>query len=272
MQRAKTQIAVVRPDGLKGLELHTGAAVSGEVPKHWHEEYQVWTLTEGRNDWLYRGSSCHSGPGCLNLVEPGELHANLAGGPRGCDYLKMDFDASWFAQLGEGIPLRATPAFVSPTMEDREAVLRFVRTHRVLRDSTCMLHRQSLLLDFLAFLVHRHTRLRTGPAPAANEPRAVRMVREYLTGNYASKIDLADLTALTGLSPFHLTRIFTRETGMAPHAFLSQIRVHRAKALLRSRLPISHVALETGFADQSHLTRVFKTFVRISPGAYRRQQ
>jgi AraC-like DNA-binding protein len=43
----------------------------------------------------------------------------------------------------------------------------------------------------------------------------------------------------------------------------------RAKALLRTRVPVARVAAETGFADQSHLTRVFKQVVRVGPGAYR---
>jgi AraC-like DNA-binding protein len=94
------------------------------------------------------------------------------------------------------------------------------------------------------------------------------VAREYPRANYANKIGLAQLAEVAGLIPFHLTRVFARDTGMPPHAFLNQVRIARAKALLRTRVPIARVAAETGFADQSHLTRAFKQVVRVSPGAY----
>jgi AraC-like DNA-binding protein len=55
---------------------------------------------------------------------------------------------------------------------------------------------------------------------------------------------------------------------MPPHAFQTQVRVANAKRLLRGGSAILQVALETGFADQSHLTRCFTRFVGLTPGAY----
>jgi AraC-like DNA-binding protein len=72
-----------------------------------------------------------------------------------------------------------------------------------------------------------------------------------------------------GLSPFHLNRLFCREIGMPPHAFQTQVRIARAKTLLRQGLPITGVAMQTGFADQSHLTRHFKRLLKLTPGQYR---
>ena len=56
---------------------------------------------------------------------------------------------------------------------------------------------------------------------------------------------------------------------MPPHAFQTQVRVARAKALLLRGWPISQAAAHTGFADQSHLTRHFKRLVGVTPGQYR---
>jgi AraC-like DNA-binding protein len=56
--------------------------------------------------------------------------------------------------------------------------------------------------------------------------------------------------------------------GMPPHAFQTQLRITRAKEMLRRGWPISRVALEAGFADQSHLTRHFKRLLQVTPGQY----
>ncbi|MBI1877856.1 MAG: helix-turn-helix transcriptional regulator, partial [Chloroflexi bacterium] len=74
--------------------------------------------------------------------------------------------------------------------------------------------------------------------------------------------------AISNLSPFHLLRAFRAELGLPPHAYLTQIRIERAKALLAQGWPVAQVAFETGFADQSHLTKRFKGIVGVAPGQY----
>jgi len=108
-----------------------------------------------------------------------------------------------------------------------------------------------------------------GAAEPAEHP-AVGRVRGFLETNYRSRIRLAALAELTGLSTFHLIRVFREATGIPPYAYLEQIRVNRAAALIRSGCPVSSVAFQTGFADQSHLTRFFKRLVGVTPARYQR--
>jgi AraC-like DNA-binding protein len=64
------------------------------------------------------------------------------------------------------------------------------------------------------------------------------------------------------------SRMFARHMGLPPHAYRKQKRIRKAKQMLIDRVPISRVAVETGFADQSHLTRHFKQVVGVTPGQY----
>ena len=61
-----------------------------------------------------------------------------------------------------------------------------------------------------------------------------------------------------------------RELGVAPHAFRMLTRLNRARRLLRAGQPVAAVAAETEFADQSHLTRLFRSAFGTTPGRYRR--
>jgi AraC-like DNA-binding protein len=81
-------------------------------------------------------------------------------------------------------------------------------------------------------------------------------------------ISLAELASFAYLSRFHLIRVFKKHTGLPPHAYLEQIRVNRAKELLKSGMPIIDTAYELGFVDQSHLTKTFKKFAGTTPGQF----
>jgi AraC family transcriptional regulator len=84
-------------------------------------------------------------------------------------------------------------------------------------------------------------------------------------------VPLKEVARECRLSVSHFSRAFRRSMGAAPHNWLLTRRVEAAKDKLRDdRLSLSDVALACGFADQSHLTRVFTRMVGVSPGAWRR--
>ncbi|QEH38673.1 Transposon Tn10 TetD protein [Aquisphaera giovannonii] len=81
---------------------------------------------------------------------------------------------------------------------------------------------------------------------------------------------MARLAQVAGLSPYHFLRVFKRATGRSPHRYIIEQRVNRAADLLRDpRRTIVEVAYEVGFCSQSHLTVVFRRFMKTTPAAYR---
>jgi AraC-like DNA-binding protein len=100
---------------------------------------------------------------------------------------------------------------------------------------------------------------------------AMRRLHEHVDAHLSESIDLAELSAVTGLSVFHFARQFKLSTGMTPHYYLMQRRVQRAQEMLASTdLSLSDVAFATGFSDQSHLTRHFRSIAGMTPGQFRR--
>jgi AraC family transcriptional regulator len=79
------------------------------------------------------------------------------------------------------------------------------------------------------------------------------------------------LARIAGTSASHFKVLFRRSTGLAVHQFVVQRRVERAQVLLeRGDLPVSQVALETGFAHQSHLARWMRRLLGATPAAVMR--
>ncbi len=101
-----------------------------------------------------------------------------------------------------------------------------------------------------------------------SEHSAVRLIQDYLEEHYTENVSLEEISNLTHLRSYHLIRSFRAEVGLPPHAYLEQVRVNRAKALLRAGMPIIEVALTIGFIDQSHFTRHFKKMMGVTPGQY----
>ena len=99
----------------------------------------------------------------------------------------------------------------------------------------------------------------------------LRIAKEYLADNYSDEICLGTLAERTGLSRSRLTRGFKAATGVAPYAWMMQARVQRAQDLLgRKEQPIVDVALELGFADQSHFAKTFKRLTGVTPREWQR--
>ena len=108
------------------------------------------------------------------------------------------------------------------------------------------------------------------PARGGLPPRASRRVREYVVAHLAEDIRNPVLAELAGLSVCHFSREFKRSMGVSPHRFVLQSRVERVKQLLvETDLPLAHIAITAGFADQSHCTRRFHELVGITPSRFR---
>jgi AraC-like DNA-binding protein len=128
----------------------------------------------------------------------------------------------------------------------------------------------------LAFAVHV-AQTYGGLRPVAEPARGgladwqIRRACEKLEADLGGKIPLQQIAAEFGLSVSHFSRAFRTSTGLPPHKWLLHRRVGAAKQLMSvSNLTLSEIAISAGFANQSHLTRVFSSVTGVSPGAWRR--
>lgn len=128
------------------------------------------------------------------------------------------------------------------------------------------------LVNVLALhLLRYYTTLSSGlprSQPSNLTPQEVTRAIDYMQTHFSRNISLAELAQAVHVSPAYLGRLFKRSTGLAPHQFLIQLRVNRAKELLLTKtLSISEVATQVGFADQSHLNRHVKRLLGVTPKA-----
>ncbi len=101
----------------------------------------------------------------------------------------------------------------------------------------------------------------------------VRQVVDFIQAHLGDDLSLDMLAQQAGYSPYHFARLFRQTTGESPHHFLLLQRVERATYLLkRTDMSLAQIAVETGFASQSHLTEVFKRHYGFTPRAFRQHR
>lgn len=111
------------------------------------------------------------------------------------------------------------------------------------------------------------------PLPTSNKgvsPERLRRVRDYVEAHLDEDLSLTVLADIACLSPYHFSRSFKEAAGVGPQRYVIRRRLERAKTLLRrTKDPLALIAQETGFADQSHLTSIFRREIGVTPGRFR---
>ncbi len=255
----------------RGLECLRATFRRYSYARHTHETYAIAAILQGCETFYHRGEQHYAVAGSLAVVCPDELHDGSPHGG-GFEYRTLYPSADLMREIAEdvaGRPLAHPPWFSRSVFQDPELTAALTRLHASLSDrggQVPLLEQDTRLVAFLANLIARWADLES---PQTRESRVVARVRDYLEAHLAEEVELADLARLAGLSRSHFIRAFRRETGLTPHAYLMDRRFRAASRLLERGEAPGAVAAACGFFDQSHLNRVFKARMGVTPGVYR---
>jgi AraC-like DNA-binding protein len=270
MKANPSRTRIWRSQYLPSIELVHGVAKSHSLPRHFHEELELGIRQGDGWNFNYRGAM-HSVPSnTLVVTQPGEAHHADCTSDRDCTYRGFQVGVDLLQQVAVEVAGRDTelPFFPMPLVHDRGFNTQIIRVHRALEQSTSQLEQQTLILDLLAQLILRYAESPPCLAKLGEEIRPANRVRAYLEEHYNQEISLEQLSRVANLSSFHLNRSFSKIFGMPPHAYQIQVRILQAKRLLRRQRSIEQVAIETGFASQSHFGSHFKRRVCVTPRQY----
>jgi AraC-like DNA-binding protein len=254
-----------RPSFLPGVELVSVAYHERAFPEHSHSEWVVGAVMTG-SEVLVVGDMTHAvSTGQVLRLHPDQPHANRTTGSETLRYR--------VAYIPDHV--------IAPYLADRGTMQRFAspvligqRSHAAVADAHAMLSRndsgrmeQDSALAALASVMFSDGCRRT-PEGEPTSSEAVAAARRYIDVHFAGGFGLSTLSAAAGISVFHLARSFRKAVGITPLAYRNQRRIVEARRLLLAGPPIAAVALDVGYADQSHLTRQFQRVVGVSPARY----
>ena len=182
--------------------------------------------------------------------------------PEAMQQLKADLglpsDFSYFPEMMAPTELNDTLAKLTT-----ETILSFDQ-------AATTLERESKLFDLLHAVLTHCSDTPPPEVKLGQEHKAVSLIKEALHTHPEFDHTLTDLAHLTKLNKHHLWEVFKRDVGLSPDQYQAYLRVHKAKDLLTKGMSIVQTALEVGFSDQSHLNRVFKKYVQVTPGRFQK--
>lgn len=241
---------------------------------HWHDSYLVGVTEQGVQQFNCRKARHQSTPGKVFLLEPGDIHDGEAPTDDGFTYRMLYLDPQWLQRelsaVFDKAPDNSQLSFATTLATDTRLARATSLAFETLHQGELKIVRQTALDDLLERLTS-HLRWRTRYGEDPRLPQVARKAREYLHANAQYDIGLDQLAAATGVDRFRLTRAFKAAYGMAPHAYLVQLRLATARRLLAAGEQPAAVAMTLGFADQSHLGRWFVRAYGLTPALYRKR-
>jgi AraC-like DNA-binding protein len=243
------------------------------LPSHSHKEYQLNLNLDLPGGYRYRGAYHVVPTRVLTVVMPDETHQPADPDDREAEsgHLTLMISPGMVQAAARALSGRrsGTPTFRDLILDDPALIRSFARVHARLTDPVSLLDQDACLVGLVTELVRRCPDVHVAdPPPAAH--RAVRRALDYLHENRGMNVSLAELSSVSQLSPYRLTRLFTESLGVPPHSYQIQLRIEHAKRLLLRGVPASKAGNDAGFFDLSHFTRHFKRYVGVPPGVYAR--
>jgi AraC-like DNA-binding protein len=261
---ARSEVAAGLVDLLHIEDLHERFA------PHMHEAYAIGVFVTGSYRLRFGGVEHVSGPGSVVALSPGVIHSGIPAATDGWTTRMFYPDEQLFRDLVEVGDPDWNASFSNVLIDDPGLSRTMTSAHEILMGGSS-LEGEELLLESLSMLLSRYgtTASRQRVSRSANSV-ALDAVREYIHENVTIPIRLSTLATIAGVSPYHLIRVFGREFGVSPYAYVKQLRVVHAQRMLRDGVSATEVAFAVGFSDQSHLNRAFKAMLGVTPGAFAR--
>lgn len=266
------QVKFWRDPYLENLELLRATYITHTFSPHAHEGFAIGVVQKGTTTTSYRHAHYDMPAGTIIVINPGELHTGEAASKQGWTYRMFYPKASLLQRIASELAdhPRDVPFFPSPVIYDDQLLAELLlKLHCTCEDeSSPVIERESLFRWAVALLIVRHADDSPVGCQVSHERNCIKKVRDYIETHYAEDISLQQLAALVNLTPCYMLRLFTKTTGLPPHAYLTHVRIRQAKRLMAHGCPIADAAYQTGFTDQSHLTKRFKRVFGITPGQY----
>jgi AraC family transcriptional regulator len=226
------------------------------VPWHVNDRAALTCVLQGGFEESLRSGSIDCAAPTVLFKPPGQLHSNRAGaeGARSLAIELPEQRETTALQTVRRVRSVQTNALVSLLVSELQA-----------RDACAGLAIEGLVLELLAAVGRT-----TASVPMASRPAWLDGALEELRARFRQPLPIHDVAAAAGVTPSHLARVLWRHEGLTPSAYVRRLRIDWAKMqLLRTDRPLVAIAVDSGFADQSHFTRAFSRVEGTTPGRFR---
>jgi AraC-like DNA-binding protein len=249
--------------GSTGIERLEARLLGQAFSPHRHDTYAIGVTLSGVQTFRYRGAGRTCLPGQCHVLHPDETHDGGAGTAGGFGYKILYIDPSLVQQALGG---KALPFVSDPIVEPR--VFRDALPPALWRldepiDDVAQIEIVAAVADLLDRAAGTHPK-KQNPLRLASLSR----VRDLIAADPTTRHSIATLETVSGLDRWTLARQFRAAFGTCPSHFRTMRQLDAARRMIRSGLPLAEVAVDSGFADQAHMSRLFKRAYGLTPARW----
>ena len=268
-KRQKEILTVNRIPGIPFARVVSGIDIINDFPKHIHSEICIGIITNGERVISLHGKIVLLHANDIFVINSGEPHLCSSPGNTAHSYHVIILEEGFISGIAEEIHgAKCQIKFENFILADSDFTLRLKELTDSLLHSDMLLEKESSLYSFIEMLIRYHSDCKKNMPDFKKRSSIIRRAEEHINLNFRDEISLAELSQISGVSPFYLNRLFCSEVGISPHTYQMHRRIERSKELLLKSYSIVEVSLEMGFTDQSHFSKFFRKIVGTTPGNY----
>lgn len=233
--------------------------------EHIHETFSIGVNLFGDSLYTNKENKYSFKPNMFAIINPLDVHSCNCIGDENNEYYMLYLDKTWCFQLQKELDpsLKEFKTYSKEILEDKELYIEFLELNKLLFSNELSISKECEIIKFFTKLFSKDlksTKLEDSLAKGELKP-----ILEYFDKNYKSNITLNNLSSKFNLNTFYIIRLFNESLKISPHQYLLNLKINRAKELLKQNYSLVDTALECGFTDQSHFHRNFVNIVATTP-------
>lgn len=235
--------------------------------KHFHEEYTISLVYEGVHTFVNEKGTLHAKKNSLQIINPFEYHSTQKST---WSHLNIIIPKNIFEQTAK-IVLQKEIDFninLENIIKDEVTIMLFKELYESLdKENENEILIDSNLINLIENLLQYHSLIKQEEIKNSTlNKNKIEETFKYIEENiYRQDLKLEDIASHVNLSKYHFLREFKKHTGLTVNQYIQVKKVVKIRELQKENLPLSHIAYECGFTDQSHMIKIFKKYVGYTP-------
>ena len=235
--------------------------------KHFHSTFSIGVNKKGISTYTNSDKEYTLDKNMISIMNPNAVHSCNSCSEVLNEYYMLYIDKDWCKNIQKSIN-GEVEEFVHVNehiLKDDEFYINFLSLCEKLFSEISYLDKEDELINFFIKFFSLYIKVDSIEVTDTKFKKIV----AYLDENYRDNISLNELSDLFDLNPFYIIRLFKSQMNLTPHSYLLNVKINRAKELLKEGFSIVDTALECGFFDQSHFHKNFLKIVATTPNEYR---